>query len=478
MTIYKVTIAVIKKGGKNITKTVKCNFEDLPREKHGGIDWWKSIGLDVPFQYENINGIIKITDYGFEKNKVKIEYKNNTHILLNSSFRYGMFVNFINKVENIEKFRRGSAYNETLNITDPWVEEYFQEKDKHYFYKLTKGSGKKFNFICPNCKIVKRNKVPIYQVVKEKGIKCHLCNDNFSYPNKFAYNLFCFLEELNIILNYECEYSPKWARPYRYDNYFIYNNQEYIIEFDGSLGHGNKIFGENINKKDIEGLNRDLKKNELAKENNCILIRVDVNGKESDFKHLKDECINNVVFLKDFIDKINWEEIEVRCQKNIYSEINNYYMDTHESVSQIAKKFKVSIPCVLYILKTYSKLNLNDYKTFLCKYKEKYKKVIEMNNNGLSVNQIEIETGIQSQSIIKYLKRAEVNGEAIYTPYTNKKKVNVYKDGVYIKTYESISKLSRDSKNDLGVNLDISEISYVCNGKNKQAKGYTFSFVT
>ena len=51
MTIYKVTIAVIKKGGKNITKTVKCNFEDLPREKHGGIDWWKSIGLDVPFQY-------------------------------------------------------------------------------------------------------------------------------------------------------------------------------------------------------------------------------------------------------------------------------------------------------------------------------------------------------------------------------------------------------------------------------------------
>lgn len=62
----------------------------MPREKHDGIDWWQSIGLDVPFQYENINGTIKIIDYGFEKNKVKIEYKNNTHILLNSPFRYGM----------------------------------------------------------------------------------------------------------------------------------------------------------------------------------------------------------------------------------------------------------------------------------------------------------------------------------------------------------------------------------------------------
>ena len=464
-----------KRGSGDTAKEhIKCNLDSLPKNKCN-IDWFNSIGYEIPFQYKNISGSVKIIDYGFDGNNVKIEYKGKEHIVLNSSLRYGYFVNFICDVENIEKIKEGFKYTEKLNVTDPWLEEYFQENDKHYFYKLTKGSGKKFNFICPHCKTLKRNKISIYQVTTEKRIRCPICNDNFSYPNRFAYCLFCYLEDKGVITNYQIEYCPKWTNGYRYDNYFTYNNQEYLIEFDGEIGHGNKIFGKNKSYKDKDGLKRDLKKNELAINNNHILIRI--NATKSNFEFLKENCINQIECVNKYADIINWNEVEIQCQRNIYNEINDYYLKTQNNINEIAKEFKVSIPYVLHVLKLYKKLNLNNYETFIQKYDEKYKKVIDMFKSGMNIDEIEKETGIQRQSIAKYLNRANDKRDINYIPFTNKKKVNVYKNGEFINTYESMSQLSRQAEEDLGVKLDISEISNICNGKNKQAKGYTFSFV-
>lgn len=39
----------------------------LPRTKNGKyIDWQKSMGLDVPFQFDSANGVIKLVTHGKE----------------------------------------------------------------------------------------------------------------------------------------------------------------------------------------------------------------------------------------------------------------------------------------------------------------------------------------------------------------------------------------------------------------------------
>lgn len=345
-------------------------------------------------------------------------------------------------------------------------------------YVATKGSGKKLNFICPFCNNIKKNKIPIYRVVKERGISCVNCNDHISFPNKFACVLFGYLESINVIQNYQCEYCPQWVKPhrYRYDNYFEYDNKQYIVEMDGELGHGKRSFGCNSNDADVDGLARDIIKDELAKENNIILIRI--NSTKSNFDYLKNECINNIICVSDNTNKIDWGFIETNCYRNTYKEINDYYMNKEKSISKIKEKFKVSSVTVFSILNKYNKLGLNDYVTFIEKFKNKYSMVVDMYNSGMKVEEIANATNIQGQSITKYLRRAHNLGECNYIPESNKKMVSVYKDNKYINTYPSISELSRKSTVDLGVHLNISEISYVCSGKNKQAKGYTFSFVS
>lgn len=245
---------------------------------------------------------------------------------------------------------------------------------------------------------------------------------------------------------------------------------------DGELGHGRRSFGCNGNDVDVDGLARDVIKDRLAKENNIILIRI--NSTKSNFDYLKNECINNIVCVSDNKNKIDWRFIETNCYKNIYKEINDYYMNEEKSISKIKEKFKVSSTTVFSVLNKYHKLGLNDYVAFMEKYKSKYSMVIDMYNSGMKVEEIVNITNIQGQSITKYLRRAHSLGECNYIPESNKKMVSVYKNNKYINTYPSISELSRKSSVDLGVHLDISEISYVCSGKNKQAKGYTFSFVS
>ena len=216
--------------------------------------------------------------------------------------------------------------------TDPWMIQYFQGGEKEA--KLyTSGSSKEIYPICPDCGRIKDKKVKICKIHQRHTISCD-CNDGISYPNKFSY---AFIEQLPVS-NYIKEYQPEWAKPYFYDNYFEYKNKKYIIEMDGGLGHGNRKF--KSKEKDIEGLNRDLIKNKLAKQNNITIIRIDCI--ESDMLYIKNNILKSLLNEIFDLSNIDWLKCDEYAQHNIVKEVCLFYENNnHPKYNIIINKFGI-----------------------------------------------------------------------------------------------------------------------------------------
>ena len=130
----------------------------------------------------------------------------------------------------------------------PWMVKYFQGGyDEAKQYTVT--STKKIKPVCPTCGRIKESEIMICSIYNNHSIGC-ICGDGISYPNKFGYS---FLEQLQVN-NIIPEYSPDWIRPLRYDFYFEYQENKYILEMDGGLGHGKKLWDHT---KDVNGLKKD-----------------------------------------------------------------------------------------------------------------------------------------------------------------------------------------------------------------------------
>lgn len=274
-----------------------------------------------------------------------------------------------------------------IATTDQWMVRYFS--DKTNAYKYSSGSHSKILMKCPDC-----NTERIYQISNLKFYK-HLpcsCGDNISFPNKIAYYLF---KDLKDIYDYTREYNPDWLKPYFYDNYFKYKNKEYIIEMDGALGHGNKSFGSND--KDVEGLKRDKLKDELAKEHNITVIRID--STKSDFEYIKGNIIKSIGNLLDLSD-VDWNKIHENSTHNIVKEIciyaNKHYtfngdrLKDAEKITEISLKFHVCRSTVIRYLKRGRNFGWCEYITFLERSKIITDKVYNMyiKNRNLSYKQI------------------------------------------------------------------------------------------
>ena len=134
------------------------------------------------------------------------------------------------------------------------------------------------------------------------GFSCPRCSDKISYPNKF---LRAFLEQLPVE-NIQFEYSPKWARPYRYDGYCEYKDLKIIIEMDGGLGHGNHKY--KSSEIDIGGKQRDLIKDQLAEINGITLVRIDCIN--SNFEYIKTNILTSLLNNIFDLNQIDWEICE------------------------------------------------------------------------------------------------------------------------------------------------------------------------
>lgn len=216
-------------------------------------------------------------------------------------------------------------------------------------YKYTAYSHKKTWFICPCCKSLNFKEINHVSAV---GICCQHCSDGISYPNKFSRAL---LDQLPID-NYDCEYQPKWAKPYFYDNHFWYNGIEYILEMDGYLHFFERKYYQSTLE---ERQKKDAIKNELATQHGIHMIRIDCI--KCEMEYIKKNILNSELSKIFDLSNINWELCDEKSQGNISKKACELYMSHIYSIDEISKILHVSKLTVRRYLNNGSKYGWCDY---------------------------------------------------------------------------------------------------------------------
>lgn len=256
-----------------------------------------------------------------------------------------------------------------IATTNPEMIPYFKNIDDAYRY--TAKSGKKVDFKCPKCGAIKN--MSIYNMYTN-GFVCPKCSDGISYPNKFSRY---FLSQLPI-KNIKYEYSPIWARPYYYDNYFEYNGKKYILEMDGGFHYRDVSFSQDKISYLKDTKSRDEKKNLLAKEHNIILIRI--NSMISDKEYLKKQIYNSI--LSDIFDLsiIDWDLCDKGAQSSLVNLVCDDYKDNiNYNTTILSKKYGLNITTIQRYLRIGNQLGLCSYTPI--PHKRDHIIVKDINNN-------------------------------------------------------------------------------------------------
>ena len=282
----------------------KVFLDDLPKwGKNNKINWGKSIGYDVIFNFDNATGILKIVNYK-KVNKssiLTIEYNNKQFDIHVSSFLKCALSNILGIITKDYKFKIGDIINNNkrnIEILDTIRIKHNNSSEKAYnykclncgnisviregnliynkqgcnvcankkvikgindialthselvkyfaniedAYKYTYSSGKSVNIKCPDCGYIKSMK--IYQLYIN-GFSCPKCGDKISYGNKFVRS---FLDQLNE--KYILEYSPDWAY-IEHDNKKLSGKRNMMFIYLLEMKFG-KFMDCNIMKKDFQ----------------------------------------------------------------------------------------------------------------------------------------------------------------------------------------------------------------------------------
>ena len=501
---YKEFIENWKKENKELIESGKCKkmfFEILPIKTVGGrdvIDWCNSVGNNVYFLYNDTEGFIEIKEYcnckctiyykdnnkymtirteklkccsiAYILNKRTSEFKIKIKDVLKDNKRDFVIINreyrkikYGDKIQNQKWYKyhcnkcgnedwmtessilkqkqgcnRCSGHNKVdetncIATTHPHLMKYLVNKEDGYKFKT--GSANKINIKCPDCGNVKTGEIRSLL----KIFSCPKCSDGISYPNKFMYNL---LNELNV--DFETEYSPKWANGRRYDFYFEYNNNRYIVEMDGGFHYkSNSMNGLSV--EEIKEIDRC--KDKLAKEHNIEIIRIncDYNNISTRFIHIRNNIINSKLSEIYDLCEINWNKINEESQKSLVKKVCNYwYLHNDINNEGLTTKDIGKIFCINYnTVSRYLKIGvLNNW----CKYIEKDKALKKYNN----------------KKCLRY----------------NRKPIIIYKDKKLINMFISSAELERQSEKLFGVFLNSKCILKVANGARNTYKGFTFKHTT
>lgn len=315
-----------------------------------------------------------------------------------------------------------------ISTTNPWMIKYFVDINDAYIH--TYCSSKKILMKCPNCGGIEYKKI---STMHSFGYSCLKCSDGISFGEKFIYNL---LVRLN--LDFVKEYTPKWDRlgNRRYDFYFNYNNNKYIIEIHG-LQHyenANRIWTALEDEQQNDKLKKELAINNGIKENNYIIIDCRFSELEFIKRNIINSELNNIFNL----DNVDWIKIHKNSQKSILYTICDYKNEHDFTSSKIASLLKLDKTTIIKYLKTGTLLGLCDYDS----KKEAEKTLFKTGRIG-----------------------------------SNSKPVEIFKDEQSLGIFLSCTELERQSEKLLNTKLDHSAICRVCKGKLKQYKGFTFKYV-
>lgn len=183
---------------------------------------------------------------------------------------------------------------------------------------------------------------------------CSKCSDGVSYPNKFSY---AFLKQLPIENNTH-EYSPEWANGRRYDNYFEYQGQAYILEMDGKQHY---LKSEYSRFRSLEEQQRiDKLKDDMAHKHGIKIIRI--NCIDIYKTKIKNEILSSELANIFDLSNIDWNKCDIFARSNLVKSVWDYYNDNPLSlVSDIANEFSLSTGTIQKYLRQGNLLGIVKY---------------------------------------------------------------------------------------------------------------------
>lgn len=385
----------------------KVFTDKLPRYRGNNIDWIHSVGIEILFIYDNIEGIIKILDYDQKTHNLNIMYKNmqfkiNSCVLCRCELRAilgKIKYDYIYKVKDIinglkilgqVKISHGnstdrgykcqcvkdgytriiSEYNlirgsrcpicagriawighNDIHTVAPWMEDWVINPDE--IKNLLPQSGKKVKCKCPECGryIGKKTVEAIYV----HGVGCMYCSDGVSYPEKFMFNL---LKQLKVNSEHQkyfswCKYKMNDKLHYGLYDFYL-PDYKLIIETDGGLGHGyeNTMSGRTAE----ETRYIDDEKDKLARDHGIESIRIictyEKQYKLSRFEYIRNNILQSSLSKLFDLTKIDWIDIDQKSQKSLVKKVCEYKKENPDLLPvDISKKTGLKTNCIRTYLK-------------------------------------------------------------------------------------------------------------------------------
>lgn len=405
----------------------KVFLDELPKFIRGGkecVDWRNSVGREVKFIYDGIEGKVSIIDYN--KGRITIKYLDYNEFEITTTHftecrigkllmrKTGKFKININQLINdngrnliiIDREKR-HVYDKNGKLkcykyykyycnkcgNEDWIEEcnlikgqscnacgisnkkvlqgyndiYTTDRwmcdigvSEEDARAYTRCSAKKIKVKCPNCG--KTKNIQISQIYDCKSISC-TCGDGFSYPEKFIISI---LNQLDV--KYIHEYKPKWSRGKRYD--FYLSNYDCIIECHG-LQHY-KYTG--LKRTLQEEQNNDEFKKELALNNNTNKYII-LDCRKSELEWIKNSILNSKLNTLFDLSNIDWLQCEEFALGNRVKEVCDYWNNKTDdvSISDVANLFNLNKVTIRKYLKQGKILNWCDYDPMEEQYKSRIK---------------------------------------------------------------------------------------------------------
>ncbi len=212
-------------------------------------------------------------------------------------------------------------------------------------YCLTKGSGKKAKFKCPNCNTVSEHLIS--NVVK-RGFSCPVCSDGISYPNKFTASMLCQLG-----VDYIPEYTFDDAN-YRYD--FYLKDYNIIIEMHGRQHYEEWLKSERSLQEEQEN---DQEKMKFALGKN-ITYYVVIDARVSDISYISENILASELNKIFDLSCVDWKQCGYYASGSLVHESAQLY-NSGKSVSDIANQLKLNKSTIRSFLKKATKIELCKY---------------------------------------------------------------------------------------------------------------------
>lgn len=380
----------------------------------GKIDWKKSIGYTIEYEYEwygkVYKGSLTISRYETKNKKTYIYFEGikkgirTSHLqkcllgviigirTADFKFEIGDIINgleIINRECRIIKDTKRKYYKYHCNKcgNEDWIEENHLIKghgcnaccsqkavlgintiwDKARWMvdlgvseedakKYMPQSNQKIKVTCPYCG--RKRKCTICGIYNNHSIGCNACGDGISYPEKFIYSL---LEQLNV--KFETQYTPDWlTQRRRYD--FYLSDYNTIIETHGKqhykyTGRGRSLQEEQEN---------DRIKKELAL-NNGIENYIVIDCRNSEISWIKEQILNSELAKMFNLSNIDWNKCHEFACGNLVKEVCDYWHKHREINSEdifttdIGEVFGLDKTTIIKYLKQGTKLGWCNYNT-------------------------------------------------------------------------------------------------------------------